>query len=460
MLKHLASLSGAQGVRRPEAARSWLLRRMPAAGLCKAAMKRSICAAILGGMLVAPGLAQQPADPLSGAALYEDVVRYDAFGIHRYGTTGHNAALDWLAASLKAAGLTVEEQRFSMGRQYFLESATLTVGGDTLTVLPQWWIPEAAANFSLSAPIAREGDAEGKFIRLKIPYDRGAYLGRDQVAAVTEALRRRPAAVLLTIEHPSQEIFAYNVTQEAAFWPVPVILVAPKDEARLAAAEAAGAPVSVAIRGRYERDVPGRNIIGRLDRGKARTIVVSTPVSSWFTSTCERGPGIAAFLATARVASQTLSDVNLVFVATSGHEVGHGGMEIFIRDRAPKPDVVAAWLHYGASLACYARPPEGTASAGTGVNSQVRFLASTVSLVPQVEAAFKDFAAHRLVGDRASVGELRDIIQAGYPRAFGMAGLHALFHTSRDNAAMTSPALLEPVVRNFVQALRGIAESR
>ena len=67
----------------------------------------------------------------------------------------------------------------------------------------------------------------------------------DRLFQVIQALRRRPAAVLLTIEHPSQEIFAYNVTQEAAFWPVPVILVAPKDEARLAAAEAAGTPVGL-----------------------------------------------------------------------------------------------------------------------------------------------------------------------------------------------------------------------
>ncbi len=132
------------------------------------------------------------------------------------------------------------------------------------------------------------------------------------------------------------------MTQAGAPWPVPVILVVPKDEARLAAAEHLGQPVTVSVKGHYERNVPGRNVIGRLDRGKARTIVVSTPVSSWFTSTCERGPGIVAFLATARVASQSLTDVNFVFVGTSGHEVGHGGMEYFIRDKAPKPNGVTA----------------------------------------------------------------------------------------------------------------------
>lgn len=406
-----------------------------------------------------PSLAQPSADPASGAALYDDVKRYDSFGIHRYGTAGHAAALDWMAERLRAAGLAVEEQKFTMSRQYFLDAATLKIGGDTLQVVPQWWLPEGAADFSLSAPIVREGDASGRFVRLKIPYDQGAYLGKDQRAAVAEAMKRRPAAVLLTIDHPSGEIFTYNVDQADAPWPVPVILVAPKDEAKLAAAEASGEPVTVSIQGRLERNVPGRNVIGRLDRGKARTIVVSTPVSSWFTSSCERGPGIAAFLATAQAASQSMKDLNFVFVGTSGHEVGHGGMEHFIHDKAPKPQDVAVWLHYGASMACYAKPPGGADSTALPpVNSQTRFITMSTSMQPIVEAMFKDVPAHRLVGDKAKVGEMREIMGAGYPRAFGMAGLHPLFHTARDSAAMTSPELLEPVVQAFVKAVRAVAE--
>jgi hypothetical protein len=37
-----------------------------------------------------------------------------------------------------------------------------------------------------------------------------------------------------------------------------------------------------------------------------------------------------------------------------------------------------------------------------------------------------------------------------------MAGLHALFHTPEDSAAMTGPAALEPVVRAFATTLREI----
>src|SRR5258708_4340370 len=297
------------------------------------------------------------ADPLSGSALYDDVQRYDGFGPHRYGSAGAAQAFDWIAAELLRAGLAVSSQSFTMGRQYDFEAGSLSVDGQTVPVMPHWWIPEAHASFSLSAPIAAAGDASGRFVRVTLPFDRAAYLTQAHRAALDEAFARRPAAVLLTIDHPSGEIYTYNVDQEGEPWPVPVILVAARDKALLDAAEQAGRPVAVDIKGRYRRDVPGRNVIGRLERpvgsGGGRAIVVSTPVTSWFTSTCERGPGIAGFLAMARLASTRLAEADLVFVATAGHEIGHGGMAHFIRSQAPPPAATLASAHFGASLACH-----------------------------------------------------------------------------------------------------------
>jgi hypothetical protein len=397
-------------------------------------------------------------DPLSGDALYADVERYDSFGVHRYGSRGAEAALDWLSDRLRQEGFAIEQQPFSMERQYFLDSANLTVNGTTVSVLPQWWLPEDRASFELSAPIAPEGsDAGGKFVRLHLPYDQGAYLNKGHRDAIATALARKPAAVLLTIDHPSGEIFTYNVAQSDEPWPVPVILVAPKDETLLKAAERAGNPVTVTVKGRYEKNVAGYNVIGRLDRGKTLTVVVSTPVTSWFTSTCERGPGIAAFLATASLAAQSLPDANFVFIATAGHEIGHGGMEFFLKGKPPKPDANVTWIHYGASLACYRRQKNGDRwEIIPEVDAQRRVLGVSDSLVPVVQRTFKDVPLTLLTGDKAAVGELRDIKASGHPNFIGMAGLHALFHTPEDSAAMTGPAALEPVVRAFATTLREI----
>jgi hypothetical protein len=403
--------------------------------------------------------AAKAADRFSGAALYDDLKRYDSFGVHRFGTPGAAAAFDWLAERLRASGLAVEDQPFTMERQYFLESATLKVGDQTLTVLPQWWLAEDKASFDLTAPLAGPSvDATGKFARLRLAYDQGAYLSKNHREAFAAAFARNPVGVLVSIDHPSGEIFTYNVAQTDKPWPVPVILVAPKDLAVLDAAEAAGAPVAVSVRGAYGKNVAGRNVVGRLDRGKERTIVVSTPVTSWFTSSCERGPGIAAFLASADLAAKTLTEVNFVFVATGGHEIGHGGMELFIHDRAPKPASVAAWLHYGASLACYQWTRDGaTWSTNHLVDSAQRFLATSASLAPTVQKHFAAIAANRLVAERAAIGELRDVHGAGYLHFFGMAGLHSFFHTALDRADKTGPEALEVVARAFAATLTEIA---
>ena len=395
------------------------------------------------------------ADPLSGAALYADVQRYDSFGPHRYGSPGAERALDWIAEELERAGLKVSSQRFALPRQYDLEAATLTVGNEMRQVVPQWWIPEGQATFALTAPIASDsGPASDSFVRLTLPFDRGAYLTDQHVAALDKVFARRPAAVLLTIDHPSREIFTYNVDQESAPWSVPVILVAPKDLPLLDRAQQAGRPVSVSVQGTWRRAVPGRNVVGRLDRGKGRWLAISTPVTSWFTSSCERGPGIAGFLAMARLAQTRWPDVDLVFVATSGHEIGHGGMEHFLHDGAPTPDATLTWAHFGASLACFAwRRDGGRWVTDREVDTGQRLVLSSQAMESVVMRRFKDIAATPLSGARAGVGELRDVQAAGYPRFFGMAGSHTFFHTLVDSAAATGPEILEPVIRAFAETL-------
>lgn len=393
--------------------------------------------------------AAQAADPLGEDQLMADIKRYESFGVHRYGSAGAEAALDWIADELKKAGLAVNTQPFFLDKQYEVRSASLTAGNKRIDVLPQWWIPEAQARFSLTAAIASSANkatqAVGQFVRLDVPYDRGAYLNQNHVTRLDEAFARNPAAVLLTIDHPSGEIFTYNVDQSAKPWPVPVILVAPKDRAVLAEAERTGAKVTVDVSGIYKQAVEGQNIVARLDRNRNKWLVISTPVTSWFTSTCERGPGIAGFLAMARIAAQRFPDHDLVFVATAGHEIGHGGMSYFMRRGAPSPRDVVAWAHFGASLAC--RQP------------LVQVVLVSETMAPLVERTFAGIPGTRLVGEKAAVGEMRDVQSNGFPNFFGMAGAHKYFHTPADNSAEVDPAQLVKVVKAFADTLGEASKS-
>jgi hypothetical protein len=393
-------------------------------------MLRHTAAVLLAGLTMA--ITPARADPLDTDRLMADITRYETFGVHRYGLESADATLDWIASELTLAGLKVSEQRFRMDRQYVLKIGTLRMGERLIDVVPQWWPPEEPASFDLTAPIAPGGLA-----RLSLPYDRGAYLNDGHRARLAEVFAQKPKAVLLDIGHPSGEIFTYNVDQAAAPWPVPVLLVAPKDTAMLQP----GAEATVSVRAAYRRDVKGRNIVAKLDRGRGRWLVISTPVTSWFTSTCERGPGIAGFLAMARLAKQRFAQYDLLFVATSGHEIGHGGMEVFLKDGAPPPKATAAWAHFGASLACR--------EAAVVINS-------STSLTALVDRHFAGIEGTRLTAEKAAVGELREVHAAGYANFFGMAGTHRLFHTARDSAAAVNPAKLTPMAKAFADTLDAV----
>ncbi len=416
---------------------------------------------VLIGMVMALAFERAAAaqDFFAGGNLYNDVARYASFGSHRFGSPGDRATTDWIAGELQATGFGVEFQPVMLGRQYLVDRASVEVEGTTIEATPFWWPPEDKSSFRLSAPVVRDGEAAGKIVWIELPYDRGAYLGPAHRAAIAQAAARGPAAILLVIGNPGDDRFAYNVTQEDAPWPVPVMVVAGKDRGLLERAVASGAAVTLDATGHYERNVAGRNVIGRIGAGKGPVIVVSTPMTGWYSCVCERGPGIANFLALARTVAAEQLPGNFIFIATAGHEIGHGGMELFLKQGAPSPQDTLAWVHFGASNACYAwsAGPQGFAREDR-VDDALRFMVLSPSAVPLVAESFAAIKATRLVAEKQAVGELRDVQAAGYRNFLGMAGLHRFFHTPADDLRTTGPEILEPVARAFADAVRKVAE--
>ena len=417
--------------------------------------KLCLCMALAVAMTGRPAIAE---DFLEGGRLYADVARYAAFGLHRFGTTGDKATADWIAGELKAAGFRVDFQPVVLGRQYVVEHATAEAGGSTVEATPFWWPPEDKGSFRLAAPLVRDGDAAGKILWIELPYDRGAYLGAAHRAAIAQAASKGPAAILLMIGNPAADRFAYNVTQEDAPWPVPVMVVAGRDRAAFERAIGSGAPVTFDVTGHYERNVGGRNVVARLGAGKGPVIVVSTPMTGWYSCVCERGPGIANFLGVARTVAAEKWPADFVFIATAGHEIGHGGMELFLKDGAPRPADTLAWVHFGSSNACYGFDEGPQGPVRTSVPDAARVLVLSKSAVALAGETLGAIKATAMVAEKEAVGELRDVHAAGYPNFLGVAGRHRSFHTPGDDVNATGPDILEPVARAFTDAVRKIAE--
>jgi hypothetical protein len=231
------------------------------------------------------------------------------------------------------------------------------------------------------------------------------------------------------------------------------MLVGAQDFERLEKAASTGQTASVQITGEFRPQGKARNVIARINRKNDRWIVVSTPASGWFRCASERGCGVAVFLGLAEWAAGAKTDCNWLFCATTGHELGHGGMLHLLESGAlPEPKVTICFLSLGASVA--AREWERVENSWRPLNRLSRDLqlVSTVNLADVVRPAFAPILQVKAT-DQPEGGELRHAMSKGYS-AIGIFGAHLWFHTKNDGPETTDAALLELVSRPLVKSLQ------
>jgi hypothetical protein len=401
-------------------------------------------------------------DPLAGARLYADLVRYCEFGDHRTATDADHRTSRWLADQLQAAGVRARLSPWSH-QQFFLTRHRLEVNGREIESFPLWW-PVSTGREAVRgalAPYRRDGARralEGRTGFVSVPPVGGASItaGNGIGEAVTGAARQGAVALVIVTQSPTGELVALNAMSGLRAWPIPVLLAGQKDEARLREAAAAGALASVLIDGRLDYTAQAFEVIGTLDRGPAR-IVVSTPSSGWFQCAGERGPGIALWLALARWAAANDRETSYTFVASSGHEMEAVGIRHFLGHDAPPPDAVRTWLHLGAGIATYDFEfGAGGASRLPRPNPARRLMTNQTPLMPVLEANFGGPLGVRPSLSDAPGGEMIAMAAEGY-NVWGFAGGSAFHHMPGDTPQVTGPELLEPVARALARTLEQIA---
>jgi hypothetical protein len=193
------------------------------------------------------------------------------------------------------------------------------------------------------------------------------------------------------------------------------------------------------------------NFVGRIDRGKPRWWVISTPRSGWYGCAGERGPGVAVWLWLARWASRSVRSRNLAFVCNTGHEYEYLGAAEALKTFTPKPAETQFWLHLGANVAARDwHESIGEWRALPSVDTQ-RFLSISPSLLP---LAREVFAGHLGLEapystDTLSAGELTEITRAGYAPAAGVFGIHRYHHVAEDDARCVSAASVAATAAAF-----------
>jgi hypothetical protein len=380
--------------------------------------------------------------------------RYASFGNKASGGPGDEACGAWLEAELTKAGYACERQPFDVP---FFEPivTTLVSGTASAKVIPQA-IVRATGLEGVTGRLAlpdREGDLDGAIALLDMPYQ--IWGGVAQIAKpVAEAFARGAVAAVAITNGISKEAVALNVSPHRPGFEKPVAILAPKDAAPFVAAAKAGERATLTIEGRGgERKA--WNLIARIDRKAAQTLILSTPRSGWFDCVAERGSGLAVWLALAHWLARAKHRVNLELVATSGHEYVYLGGEVYL-ETAPKPAQTKLWVHIGASIAARAWHDIGPTPLPLSSADSGRVIVATQDQIDRVRRAFKGLAGleDAYVATKANtLGELANVIEAKYPSAIGEYGFHRYFHTEADDLRCTSGDLVAPVLAAYRDVL-------
>jgi hypothetical protein len=188
----------------------------------------------------------------------------------------------------------------------------------------------------------------------------------------------------------------------------------------------------------------------------SRRVFVGTPASSFVPSASERGGGIAILLGLAKhYAEEPLSQrpESLVFLATTGHEVGFLGLEALIEAKGGWFTEADAYVRMGASLGAPTgvENPDGTVSvtpvppAGLGLHDSENPLIESGSL-----AAFAA-AGQPLVNTQMHLsggGEQVYAYQAGVPE-ISVNGGSLWFHTAADVPSVVDPGILTRLAAGY-----------
>lgn len=403
------------------------------------------------------------ADPTDQAALQATLERYASFGGKASGGPGDTASGIWLEEALGRLGYTCRRQPFDV--PFFdVSQATLACGAARATVIPQAMVAPTGPQ-GLTAPLrlaSGHEDLSGAIALVVLPYKRWVGLADPHVAKpLAEAIQRRAVGVVLVTTGPTGEAIALNVSPKRPAIEQPVAVLAPKDAEPYLAAADQGATATLILDGQGggSQRRSAFNLVARLDRAAAQTLIISTPRSGWFGCAAERGSGLAIWLSLASWLARTHHRVNIELVATSGHEYEYLGGEHYLKESAPQPSSTRLWVHIGASAAARDWHDFGAKLLPLPNADSQRVLTATADLLDQTRHAFQGISgleATYLADKTMAGGELVNVLSAGYTSAIGLYGIHRYFHTRSDDLSCITAAMVEPVARAFRAAISAV----
>lgn len=378
----------------------------------------------------------QPASDVDGRS--HDLLRaFDAQGHHRTGTDVDRASGDWLHREAARAGGRARLVPFSFARLDVLE-AYVEIGGQRIEGLPFFdgGVTDATG---VSGPLGPAG------VQVAIA-DRAAIGTEGEFLA--EARRAGRAAAIVVVTSTSVPgLVPSNARAFTAPYGCPVLQVSSDARGVLDTAARSGATARVVCRttrthttaANVEAEVPGRD-------ASLAPLLVITPRSGWWTCAAERGGGLVCWLEAMRGLAGARPARRTLFVASSGHELGHLGLDAFLHDHDTLLRTAHACIHLGANIGA-----GGATAAGALVQ------ASDDGLDAMMSGALSDAGAAiagHLPRGRVPAGEARNL-HVGGARYVSLIGQgNAWFHHQDDRYLV---AVTADRVARYARAVTAVA---
>ena len=342
---------------------------------------------------------------------------YEEQGIHRTGTTVDRMSADWLADEVRQIGLEPVFEEFSLSRVDPVD-ASLAVDDRRIEGLPLF-----DGAFTTSAGIAGPlGSLNGD-----------ASIGLAEIApnaaaadALGEARRQNRHQAIVVITRGARPGFCPSNAESflRPFGP-PVLQVAGEEAPFLADCARRGA--KALLTAHVERAQAEAFNVTALVPGTDRSIaplVVMTPRSGWWWCASERGGGLACWLEIMRATRDARPVRDVLFVASSGHELGHLGLDAFIERRPGLVPAAKAWIHLGANIG---------AARGPGNNLQASDDEMELMMAEVMTRAGLPID-RRLPRGAVPRGEAENVHRGG-GRYISIIGNNELFHNTSDRGA-------------------------
>jgi hypothetical protein len=406
-----------------------------------------------------PGPPSHPQpDPLSADSLLATVDQYGSAPDHYSGTPADWSELNVIAQQFRADGLQLGSIAYKFPRFEPTDVALSTDSRDVdSAALAPLLYSGTTGPSGIEAPLlaAANGtfspaDAAGKIVVVS-QLSKGA-LDPSITAAIAAGAEGLVYVTNGVGDLPRKE----DVNSRKGTGDFPVLLVGKQSGAAVLADAEAGESADLTLQAKLgtatDFDVWG--VLPGAD--PSRRVFVGTPASSFVPAASERGGGLAILLGLAKHYAQeprSQRPETLVFLATTGHEVGFLGLEALIEAKGDWFTGADAYVHLGASLGAPTgvENPDGTVTvtpvppAGLGAHdSENPFLeTSTATAFAAAGQPLANTPMHVSGG-----GEQVYAWQEGVPE-IAVNGGSLWFHTAADLPSVVDPGIITRLAAGY-----------